>query len=98
VADLTKPNVLLATPSLVEYLIERLPQMTGKTVKEYGFKSLITTGEIGIGIKEVKEKVEDAYGARWFDWLIPCMEMAGGSCGTRDFEGLHLMGEDSARF
>ena len=83
-ANLTKPNVLLATPSLTEYLIEKSRKITGKLIKEYNFEKIFSTGEPGVGLEEVRDKVENAYGAKWFDYLMPCGEGACCSCDSKN--------------
>ena len=97
-ADLTKPNVLLATPSLTKYMIEKSKEITGKSIKEYKFEKIFSPGEPGVGLGEVKEKAENAYGAKWFDYLIPCGEGACCSCGSKEYQVMHEVAPEYSIF
>ena len=85
----TKPNALIASPSFAGVMIEKCKEITGKDIKEFGFKKLLLTGEPGIGIPSVRNRIEDAFGGRWCDWLAPNGEGFCSSCDLEEFPGVH---------
>lgn len=87
---LYRGTVFMGTPSLAEYLIEKCPEILGKSVKELGFKTIVCGGEPGPGIPEVKKKLEDAYGCRVFDGGAGF----GCSCDHEEYQGMHWLGDD----
>ncbi len=73
-AEMTKPTAAMMTPSLTEYLIEKSTELIGKSVGDLGLSALFTVGELGIGIPEIKVKIENAYGCRVYDYYgIHCV-------------------------
>ncbi len=54
-AELTRPAAMMTTPSLAQFLIERVPERTGRPVASLGLKAVFMVGEIGVGIPEVKQ-------------------------------------------
>lgn len=88
-AELLKPKGLVGTPSLAEYLIEKSPEITGKEVAELGIRSLLCGGEPGAGIPEVRDKLENAFGATLYD-----IAFGGCSCEYPEYQGLHYPTED----
>lgn len=83
-------NVLFGTPSLVEHLIEKAPELIGAPVSSLGIKTIICAGEPGAGIPEVRAKIEQAYGAKLYDH-------GGGlglSCHCDEYQGMHHVAED----
>ena len=62
-----RPEMLCATPSLVEHLIDRCPEILGEPVGSLGIKRILAAGEPGAGIPALRAKIEDAYGAKLFD-------------------------------
>lgn len=93
-ADLTRPAYMATTVSLAEYLIQRAPGITGKGVGELGFKGLMLTGEIGIGIPEVKSRIETAYGCPVYDYWAPAGHAIAISCGSEEYTGMHGIAPD----
>ncbi len=91
---LTRPTHLACTPSLAEYLIEKCPTHLGKEVGQFNLRGLLTTGEIGIAIPEIKRKLESAYGCRAFDYWSPCGNAMGISCDAGAYYGLHAVAPD----
>jgi phenylacetate-CoA ligase len=89
-----KANVLFGTPSLVEHLIEKAPEILGEPVGNLGIKTIICAGEPGAGIPEIRNKIEQAYGAKLFDH--------GGSmslsCACEQYQGMHHIAEDHYLF
>ena len=95
--DLTQANVLAATPSLTEYIIEKAD--TEKiNLKNWRLKSIISTGEPGVGLDNVREKVENAFDCQWYDFMMPCSEAAGGSCGSKEYMGMHELAPEMSIF
>jgi len=92
--ELTRPTYLACTPSLAEFLIERAPKQIGKEVKDFKLKGLLTTGEPGIAIPEIKKKLEEAYGCRAYDYWAPCGNCMGISCDANEYQGLHAVAPD----
>ncbi len=88
--NMWKGTVFLGTPSLLEYLIEQTPKVTGKSVKELGFRFLVCGAEPGAGIPEVKNKLETSYGAKIFDIGAGL----GFSCDHDEYQGMHWLGDD----
>ena len=92
--DLTRPTYLACTPSLAEFLIDKTPRVLDKEVKDFGLKGLLTTGEIGIAIPEIKKKLESAYGCRAYDYWAPAGNAIGISCDSEEYHGLHAVAPD----
>ncbi|WP_078427737.1 phenylacetate--CoA ligase family protein [Alkalihalobacterium alkalinitrilicum] len=92
--NLTKPRAAFMTPSLAEYLIDNSEKVCGKHVREFNFKALFLVGEIGVGIPEVKEKLESAYGCRVYDWIGPLGETIAHSCDAKEYHGMHAISPD----
>jgi len=92
--ELTRPTYLACTPSLAEFLIDKAPKTINKQVKDFHLKGLLTTGEIGIALPEVKKKLESAYGCRAYDYWAPCGNALGVSCDSEEYYGLHAVAPD----
>ena len=92
--DLTKPTYLACTPSLAEFLIDKSPQILKKNVRDFHLKGLLTTGEVGIALPEIKKKLEDAYKCRAYDYWSPCGNAMGISCDSDEYYGLHAVCPD----
>ncbi|MFK9093065.1 phenylacetate--CoA ligase family protein [Bacillus salipaludis] len=93
-AEMTKPSAAMMTPSLAEHLIDKAPELIGKSVGELGLSALFTVGELGIGIPEVKQKIENAYGCRVYDYLGEL----GFSCDSDEYHGVHCVAPDLSLF
>ena len=84
------PTVLMGTPSLATYLIEKAPETIGMEVGQLGIRAIACGGEPGAGVPQLRQKIESAYGALLFD-------MAGGagvSCNQKEYQGMHQVAED----
>ena len=92
--QLTRPTYLACTPSLAEFLIDKTPKALDKEVKDFKLKGLLTTGEIGIAIPEIKKKLESAYGCRAYDYWAPAGNAIGISCDSEEYHGLHAVAPD----
>jgi phenylacetate-CoA ligase len=92
--ELTRPTYLACTPSLAEFLVQKSPKVLDKPVKAFGLKGLLTTGEVGIAIPEIKNRIESAYGCRSWDYWAPCGNCMGISCDSGEYHGLHAVSPD----
>jgi phenylacetate-CoA ligase len=92
--ELTRPTYLACTPSLAEFLIDKTTKTLNKQVKDFHLKGLLTTGEIGIALPEVKKRLESAYGCRAYDYWAPCGNALGVSCDSEEYHGLHAVAPD----
>nr|WP_309099150.1 AMP-binding protein [Fredinandcohnia onubensis] len=61
-----KPDVLLCTPSYANYLADYIRSI-GMNPRDLGFKLIGTGGEPGGGLPEVKQRIEQDWGARVFE-------------------------------
>jgi len=93
-AKVTRPNVLMSTPSFAESLIESYPKSTGGPVSELGIKKLLLSGEPGVGIPSIKKRMEEAFGGRWNDYLMINGEGFSSSCTAKEYQGLHEVALD----
>lgn len=87
-----KPRVLFCTPSYAEYLIEAAPSIIGKPISSLGIQIIISGGEPGAGLPEVRRKIESAYGAKLFDMG----GAGGGSCDCAEYQGMHNVRVDGS--
>lgn len=89
-----RANTIFATPSLIEHLIEKAPEVLGVPVGELGLKTILCAGEPGAGIPEVRQRIESAYGASLYDH-------GGGygvSCAHSEYQGMHHIADDKLLF
>lgn len=93
-AKMTRPTAAMMTPSLAEHLIDKAPELIGMNVGELGLQAIFTVGEIGVGVPEIKKKIEDAYGCRIYDYLGEL----GFSCDSDDYHGIHCVAPDLSLF
>jgi phenylacetate-CoA ligase len=93
-ADLTKPCAMACTPSFAEYLIDKTPESIGKTVRELGIHCLICAGEPGVGLPEVRRRLEEAYEAKVYDAIGAAHTFHGVSCDLPEYQGMHFLSED----
>lgn len=91
--NLFKPKAMLCTPSLAEYMIQKAPEVMGKEVDTLNIKVVISGGEPGAGIPEVRRKIEGAFKAKLYD-------IGGGgiSCDCPEYQGLHYIWDDLTLF
>ena len=92
--ELTRPTYLACTPSLAEFLVQKAPKVLGRPVGDFGLKGLLTTGEVGIAVPEIKNRLESAYGCRAWDYWSPCGNCMGISCDSNVYQGLHAVSPD----
>ena len=91
---LTKPDVLIATPSFGEYLIEQTPKLIGKDARELGIRWFYCAGEPGAGIPSLRKKLQEGFGARVFDHTGGGHAFHGISCETEPYPGMHFVSAD----
>ncbi len=93
-ALLTKPDAIIATPSFGEYLIEKCPDILGKSAAELGLKWFFCAGESGAGIPSMRERLQDGFGARVFDHTGGSHAFHGISCEGEGYRGMHFVSAD----
>ena len=93
-AKMTRPNILMSTPSFAEALIEAYPKLTGKPVSELGIKKLLLSGEPGVAIPSIRKRMEEAFGGKWTDFLMINSEGFSSSCPAEEYQGLHEVALD----
>lgn len=94
-ARMTRPVAAMMTPSLAQHLIDRIPRELGCSPRDLGLRALFVVGEIGVGIPEIKQKIEDAYGCRVYDWIAPVGETLAVSCDSHVYHGMHAITPDT---
>jgi phenylacetate-CoA ligase len=93
-ADLFRPKLLMATPSLVEHMIERAPTVIGKEVGALGIERIYCSGEPGASLPAVRSRVRKAYRAELFDAMGGGWGRAAISCASEESHGLHELTPD----
>jgi len=105
-ANLTRPSTLVGTPSLVEHLVERAPEVLKKEMSDLGIKRILCAGEPGAGLPEFRKKIREAYGgAKIYDMMGPATGLAIVSCDEADkatsydeYRGMHECTPDTIIF
>jgi len=92
--QLTKPQVLIATPSFGEYLIEKAPSLLGKEARELGIRWFFCAGEPGGGFPAVRERLREGFNARVFDHTGGGHAFHGICCGDEEYRGMHFISPD----
>jgi phenylacetate-CoA ligase len=93
-ALLTRPQVLIATPSFGEYLIDQTPKLIGKPARELGIRWFYCAGEPGAGIPPLRKKLQEGFGAKVFDHTGGGHAFHGISCDTEPYAGMHFVSAD----
>lgn len=93
-ALLTKPDVLIATPSFGEYLIEQVPKLIGKSTRDLGIRWFFCAGEPGAGIPPLRKKLQEGFAAKVFDHTGGGHAFHGISCDTEPYAGMHFVSAD----
>lgn len=94
-ADTVCPRVLCCTPSYAEHLIERAPEVLGgRTARDLGIEVIFCAGEPGAGLPEVRQKLEDGWGARIHDVLGGAHGIMMVSPDTEEYPGMLVLGDD----
>ncbi len=87
---LFKANVLSCTPSFAIYLIERCEEILGEPIGKLGIEKLLLGAEPGAGIPEIRERLENEYGAKVYDLGAGY----GVSCDCDEYQGMHWVADD----
>ena len=85
-----RPTALMGTPSLALYLIEKAPEIIGKSVGDLGLRVIMSGGEPGASLPEVRRRIESAYGCKLYD----VGAAMGISCDHPEYQGMHQVGDD----
>lgn len=93
-ANLTRPKAIMTTPSLAEHLLVKNDELHLPKLSDLQLNALFTVGEVGIGIPEVKKKIEDGFGCRVYDYLGE----VGFSCDSDEYHGVHVVGLELSNF
>ncbi len=93
-ALLTRPDVLIATPSFGEYLIEQAPKLIGRDARQLGIRWFYCAGEPGAGIPALRQKLQEGFGAKVFDHTGGGHAFHGISCETEPYAGMHFVSAD----
>jgi phenylacetate-CoA ligase len=91
---LTRPDVIIATPSFGEYLIEQTPRLTGRDAGDLGIRWFYCAGEPGAGIPSIRKKLQEGFGAKVFDHTGGGHAFHGISCGVEPYAGMHFVSPD----
>jgi len=93
-ADL-RPRCIVGAPNFILHLAERAPELIGMEAKELGVKRVIVGGEPGGGIRAIRERIEELWGAK-------CCEILGGTdfgvtywAECDDQSGMHMVSPDN---
>jgi len=91
---LTRPDVIIATPSFGEYLIEQTPKLTGRDAADLGIRWFYCAGEPGAGIPSLRKRLQEGFGAKVFDHTGGGHAFHGISCGIEPYAGMHFVSPD----
>lgn len=91
---LTRPDVMIATPSFGEYLIEQTPKLIGKEASELGIRWFFCAGEPGAGIPSLRKRLQEGFGAKVFDHTGGGHAFHGISCDQEPYQGMHFVSPD----
>jgi phenylacetate-CoA ligase len=91
---LTSPEVLIATPSFGEYLIDQTPKIVSKDARELGIRWFYCAGEPGAGIPPLRKKLQEGFGAKVYDHTGGGHAFHGISCDTEPYPGMHFVSWD----
>jgi len=92
-ARLVKPRVLACTPSYASYLLEKVPEVLGVQARDLGVEIIMCAGEPGAGLPEVREKLEEGWGASVHDVLGGAHGIIMAS-GPGEYVGMHVLSDD----
>ncbi|MCB2189984.1 MAG: AMP-binding protein [Deltaproteobacteria bacterium] len=93
-AEQTRPQYMATTVSLSEYLIGKAPSIIGKEVGELNLKGVFLTGEVGVSIPEVRQRIEEAYGCTIYDYWAPAAHDIAITCASPEYQGMHGVAPD----
>lgn len=87
---LFRVTALTCTPSLAIHLIERCQEVLGEPIASLRIEKLILGAEPGAGIPEIRQRLENEYGAKVFD----AGAGYGVSCDCAEYQGMHWIADD----
>lgn len=90
----TRPRFMATTVSLSEYLIGKAKSVIGMEVGDLHFKGVFVTGEVGVSIPEVRQRLEQAYGCPVYDYWAPAAHAIAITCGSPEYPGMHAVAPD----
>lgn len=90
----TKPTFVWTGPTILQHYIALFEKLGIDPKRDLKFKCIATTGEIGISIPELKKRIEDIFGCRWYDFWSPSLTNMCFSCDSDEFYGLHNFADD----
>lgn len=90
----TRPTFWWTGPTICQYYIELFKKNLNMDPRDIGFKCLLTSGELGVGIPDFKKSIEDAYGCRLYDFWGPSATSLSISCNSDEYHGLHNFADD----
>lgn len=93
-ALLTRPDVLITTPSFGEYLIEKAPAFAGRPADDLGIRWFFCAGEPGAGIPSLRKRLEEGFHAKVFDHTGGGHAFHGISCDSVPYPGMHFFSQD----
>jgi phenylacetate-coenzyme A ligase PaaK-like adenylate-forming protein len=94
-ADKLGVDGLFSTASHFQYLIERAPEVTNRTVEELSVSKLIGGGEPGIANTDVRSQLYDAYDAERVSEVMGIGDIAAALSGECQVEnGMHFVGQE----
>ncbi len=99
IAAVTKPKVVLCTPSFALHLIKTMEERSGIDPKSLGVQKFLVFGEPGGSVKEIYEAISDGFGgAEVYDVMgaTGCHSPTGISCEAH--AGIHFFAADNAYF
>lgn len=92
--QMCRPRVVMATPSMLRFLIERAPAELGCDVRTLGVEVIVAGGEPGLAIPEVRRALFEGFGCPVFDMAAGAWHNAALDCGGPVHQGLHFHAED----
>ncbi len=87
-AKWTKPTFIWTGPTILLHYLDVFKEK-GIDPRSFNFKIIATTGEKGIDDPAIKERIEDGFGCRWYDFWAPSYTNPCISCDSDEFYGLH---------
>ncbi len=93
-ASLTNPTAMVTIPSMALHLIDKAQGAIGKEVGDLGIKRIVVLGEPGASIPEVRQRIEEAYGATLYDGASGIWGLHSVSCDSHTYNALHAYCED----
>lgn len=87
-------NAITCTPSLALYLAECCEDILGEPIVNLGIRKLLLGAEPGAGIPEIRQRLENDYGAK----VIDVGAGYGVSCECEEYQGMHWIADDHCHY